>query len=192
MQVSSEIKKDEAVDMIVAGIVLDPASNAPIVILKDLSGTMVMPIWIGIAEATAIAAALKSMEIVRPMTHDLLKTIIDQFGGVVQRVYIRGIEENTFYADIEILIGSELRIIDARPSDAIALAIRTGSPIKVARSVLNESQVTLAPLNPENFEEIATAGVEKDSHNSDFNSIEKEKWEEILAEMDPEDFKFKM
>ena len=180
------------VEMYVAGLVLDPGSNAPIVILKDSTGNICLPIWIGLSEATAIASALKKVEIVRPMTHDLLKNLIDELGGRVMKIHIRSIENNTFFADIELVIGETIKIIDARPSDAIALAVRVGCSITVAREVLDQAQVTLVTINPETLEEVELEPQPEDSENQNFANIEKDKWEEILAEMDPEDFKYKM
>ena len=185
-------QEGKEIEMFVAGIVLDPTSSAPIVILKDSGGGVCVPIWIGVAEATAIAQALKKVQIVRPMTHDLLKNVIDDLGAKVNKVYIRGIENNTFYADIEIVNGEVLSIIDARPSDAIALAVRVGAPISVAQQVLEQAQVTLVSVNPDELEPISSADDQNDTEKSNFANIEKEKWSEILAEMDPDDFKYKM
>ena len=180
--------------MFVAGLVLDPSTNAPIVILKDVESDTCLPIWIGLAEATAIASALKKVEIQRPMTHDLLKDVIDQFGGKVIKVVVTALRENTFLANVEIAHGDSLHIIDSRPSDAIALAVRTSCPILVAAQVLEQAQVTLVAVNPTGNEEDVEFRPADDSEgtSTNFANIEKEKWAEILAEMDPEDFKYKM
>ncbi len=180
------------VEMFVAGLVLDPNTNAPIVILKDTSGDICLPIWIGLSEATAIASSLKKVEIIRPMTHDLLKDIVDVLDVKVLRVHIRSLEDNTFYADIEIISGDTIKTIDARPSDAIALAVRVGAPITVAEGVLEQAQVTLVTVNPEEMEEVDVETRDEESGQQNFANIEKEKWEEILEEMDPDDFKYKM
>ena len=183
----------EQTEMFVAGIVLDPSNNAPIVILKDNAGKVCMPIWIGVNEANAIASALKKMEISRPMTHDLLKSIIDEFGAKIQKVLIRSLEDNTFYADIELLIGATVKTIDARPSDALALAIKSRASIFVAKDVLAQSQVSLVAVNSEDMDKLVSSSAEQDfANNANFVNIEREKWQEILAEMDPEDFRYKM
>ena len=184
--------KLEQTEMFVAGIVLDPTSNAPIVILKDASGTICMPIWIGVSEANAIASALKNLEIVRPMTHDLLKTIVDEFGGKIERVLIRALADSTFYADIELVVAGVSKAIDARPSDALAIAVRTGASVFVDKDVLAQSQVTLVAMNPEGLEAMVPSASDHNSDNANFVNIEREKWQEILAEMDPEDFRYKM
>ena len=184
--------RDE-VEMFVAGLVLDPGSNAPIVILKDVAGDVCLPIWIGLAEATAIASALKKVKLARPMTHDLLKELIDQLGGQVVRVVITALKENTFLANVEVAQGESIKVIDSRPSDAIALAVRTSAPILVAASVLQQAQVTLVAVNPEDGDEVEFRKPDSDEDSSaNFANIEKDKWAEILAEMDPDDFKYKM
>lgn len=188
-------ERREEIEMFVAGLVLDPSTNAPIVILKDSASDTCLPIWIGLAEATAIASALKKVEVQRPMTHDLLTDIIEQLGGRVIKVVVTSLRESTFLANIEIASGDALHIIDARPSDAIALAVRTSCPIVVAAQVLEQAQVTLVAVNPTgNEEDIEFKPVDEAGQvgSTNFANIEKEKWAEILAEMDPEDFKYKM
>ena len=177
------ISEDDEVEVFVVGLVLDPSSNAPIVVLKDVQGETCLPIWIGLAEATAIASALKKVEVQRPMTHDLLSVIIEQLGAKVTKVLISDLKDNTFIASLEIVIGNEIKILDARPSDAIALAVRTDAKIAVKETVLKQAQVTLVSV---------TAPDEETKAAQDFTNIDKEQWEEILAEMDPEDFKYKM
>lgn len=181
---------DEDKELYVAGLVLDPASNAPIVILKNSDGDVCLPIWIGLAEATAIASALKQVAISRPMTHDLLRILIEELGAQVVRIYIRGVENNTFLADIELKVGSGQRTIDARPSDAIALAVRTNSPIIVSEEVLEKARVELVPIvagEGEMLEDLSTATIDEQ-----FTEIDQDKWQEILESMDPDDFKYKM
>lgn len=188
------VENIEEVEMFVAGLVLDPASNAPIVVLKDATGSTCLPIWIGLAEATAIASELKKVELTRPMTHDLLKNIIDELGGRVVKVVITNLQENTFIANIEIVMGDVVKVIDARPSDAIALSVRTNAPIMVASVVLQQAQVTLVPVPGGEGEEGESdlKSLEGEAARPDFANIEKDKWAEILAEMDPDDFKYKM
>ncbi len=188
----SEEGSDE-IEMFVAGLVLDPASNAPIVILKDVSGETCLPIWIGLAEATAIASALKQVDLARPMTHDLLCDVVEELGGRVIKVIVAELHENTFIANIEIVVGDLVKIMDARPSDAIALAVRTNAQIVVKSAVLEQAQVTMVAVNTEDGEEeYAIAGSDDDRGKKNFANIDKEKWAEILAEMDPDDFKYKM
>ncbi len=184
------MEQAKEIEMVVAGLVLDQSTNAPIVILKDPNGETCLPIWIGLAEATAIATALKHVQIVRPMTHDLLKNIIHELGGHVIRVLIHGLEDNTFIACVEIQAGDVLRIIDSRPSDAIAIAVREGCPILVNEAVLAQAQVTMV-AGPAG-EGIREGEEGADSEAKNFANIEKDKWAEILAEMDPDDFKYKM
>lgn len=188
----SEHMSDKDVEMFVAGLVLDPTTNAPIVILKDSSGDLCLPIWIGLGEATAIASSLKKVEVVRPMTHDLIKDIVDSLDAKVLRVHIRSLEDNTFYADIEVINGETIKTIDARPSDAIALAVRVGASITVDHGVLDQAQVTLVAVDPEEMEEVDVETMDEESGKQNFANIEQAKWEEILEEMDPDDFKYKM
>lgn len=177
---------NDEIEVFVVGLVLDPSSNAPIVVLKDVNGETCLPIWIGLAEATAIATALKKVEINRPMTHDLLSLIIEELGAKVTRVLITDLKDNTFIASLEIVIGENIKVLDARPSDAIAIAVRTDAKIYVKEEVLQKAQVTLVSVSsPDEEIEVVTKA-------KDFTNIDKEQWEEILAEMDPEDFKYKM
>lgn len=189
----SEENSEDEIEMFVAGLVLDPASNAPIVILKDVSGETCLPIWIGLAEATAIASALKQVDLARPMTHDLLCDVIEELGGRVVKILVTELQENTFIANIEIVLGDVVKVIDARPSDAIALAVRTNAQIVVKPEVLEQAQVTLVAVNTEDGEEeYEIAGSDEEREKKNFANIDKEKWSEILAEMDPDDFKYKM
>ena len=180
------MEEAKEIEMFVAGLVLDPGTNAPIVILKDETGEICLPIWIGLAEATAIASSLKKIELARPMTHDLLKTVVEELGATVIRVIISDLQENTFISSIEFRSGDVVRVIDARPSDAIALAVRVGAPVFVAEHVLDKAQVAIVPS------EGGEVNVEDEDSDTNFANIDKEKWAEILEEMDPEDFKYKM
>ncbi|MCB0343475.1 MAG: bifunctional nuclease family protein [Bdellovibrionales bacterium] len=186
--------QENDIEMVVAGLVLDPASNAPIVILKEPEGDICLPIWIGLAEAQAIASALKNVEVIRPMTHDLLVNLCSDLGGKVQRVVICALKDNTFFANVEVSVGDALKIIDARPSDAIALAVRVKAPIMVKEEVLEQAQVTLVAVSAEENEaegvDVEPSGGQTEDKN--FATIEKDRWADILAEMDPDDFKYKM
>ncbi len=132
------------VPMSIKGLMLDPISNSPIVILKDGEEKIFLPIWVGIFEANAIALQLENIATPRPMTHDLLRNLIETVEGRVRRVIINDLKESTFYARIEMLVGDRQVEIDARPSDAIALALRTEAPIFVEQDVLDQAQ-TIAP-----------------------------------------------
>lgn len=167
------------VEMKVAGIALDPTNNAPIVVLRDLQGKYVLPIWIGIMEASAIAAAIEGIHYSRPMTHDLFKSLLETLGASIERIEVIDIKDNVFYAIITIEYeGAEYKI-DARPSDAIAIALRTQSGIFVANHVIKDA------IRVDTGKESAgkvIVGFEQD----------KDKLKEILEKMNPEDFgKFK-
>jgi len=124
----------------VRGLILDPANNSPVVILKDVASEAMLPIWIGVFEANAIAMEIEKAVPQRPMTHDLLKNVIAQLGARVERVIITDLIDSTFYAVIVLDVEGEKVIVDSRPSDAIALALRTDSPIFVAEHVLRSSR----------------------------------------------------
>lgn len=130
-----------AVEMKVKGLMIDPVSNMPIIILKNPDGDAVLPIWVGIFEANAIAMQLEKIVSPRPMTHDLLKNIILGLEGSVERIVITELRDNTFYASISINRKGTNHDIDSRPSDAIALALRLDAPIFVEDQVLSESSV---------------------------------------------------
>lgn len=174
------MKKDDSIQMAVGGLTLDPVTKTPIVILKDPDNKLNLPIWIGLQEATAMATELEGIKMARPMTHDLLKNILGEIGSAVDSVEITELKENTYYALIYLQIGGREVAIDSRPSDAIALALRTKSPIYVAKAVLEASSIL------QQAEEGKEAGV------ANVSNISKEKWAEILEKMSPEDFKYKM
>lgn len=130
----------EPVRMEVRGLMLDPASNHPIVILRDPESETFLPIWIGLFEANAIQLGLESSKSPRPRTHDLLASVLHSLGAEVVKVVVEDLKDQTFYAVIHVDHGSSRVRIDARPSDAIALALRTDSPVFVVRSVLEKAQ----------------------------------------------------
>lgn len=132
------------VPMTIKGLMLDPISNSPIVVLKDEQDSVFLPIWVGIFEANAIALRLEEVETPRPMTHDLLTNIIGEIEGKVTRIVINDLVESTFYARIFMTLGTRQLEIDARPSDALALALRTDAPIFVAQTVLDQAQTLTA------------------------------------------------
>ena len=161
--------------MKVAALVMDPQSNTPIVILKDLQTETSLPIWIGLLEATAIATELENIQFPRPMTHDLIKNCFDYLSIKVERIEVCDLKNNTYYALIYIRNGEQVSPVDARPSDAIAIALRTKAPIFVSEEVISKSQKA------------------EDTPRPLFDKENKEKWSEILQNLDPEDFsKYKM
>ena len=127
-------------EMQVSGLTRDPANNAPIVMLREAQGTRVMPIWIGVIEASAIAFELEGVALSRPMTHDLLQTAITELGAAVAQVAIVELRDNTYYARIELTQQERTIALDARPSDAIALALRAKATILCEESVLERAQ----------------------------------------------------
>jgi bifunctional DNase/RNase len=142
----------ELVPMSIKGLMLDPVSNSPIVVLKDEEEKFFLPIWVGIFEANAIALQLENVTTPRPMTHDLLKNMIGELEARVIRVVINDLRDSTFFAQIRVIAGARTLELDARPSDAIALALRVEAPIFVAKSVLDQAQ-TITPDSAEEGEE---------------------------------------
>lgn len=124
----------------IRGLMLDPSSNVPIVILRDTQSELFLPIWIGVFEANAIALRIEGVEPPRPMTHDLLRLTLEQLGAQVEKIVISDLRESTFFAAIHVQQNGKAVEIDARPSDAIALALRVDAPIFVLRSVLDKAQ----------------------------------------------------
>ena len=127
------------IEMTIKGLMVDPITNMPIVILRDKDGHKVLPIRVGIFEANAIAVMLERIAPPRPMTHDLQRSLLDTLRARVERVVITDLRDNTFYALIHLLRGDERLAVDARPSDAMALALRTNAPIFVEDAVLEKS-----------------------------------------------------
>src|ERR1700742_2368249 len=128
------------IEMTIKGLMVDPITNMPIVILRDKDGQKVLPIWVGIFEANAIALQIENIATPRPMTHDLLRNVITDLEGQVDRVVVCDLKDNTFYAIIHLTVKGERVAIDARPSDAIALALRTRSPILVEEAVIQNAR----------------------------------------------------
>ena len=128
------------IEMTIKGLMVDPITNMPIVMLKDMQGDRVLPIWVGIFEANAIALQIENIATPRPMTHDLLRNVIKDLDGTVERVVVCDLRDNTFYAVIYLNVRGESVAIDARPSDAIALALRTRSPILVEETVIDNAR----------------------------------------------------
>ena len=128
------------IEMSIKGLMVDPVTNMPIVILRDKEGQKVLPIWVGIFEANAIALQIENVSTPRPMTHDLLRNVIQDLKASVQKVVVCDLQENTFYALIYLSLNGDTVAIDARPSDAIALALRTRAPIFVEETVIDNAK----------------------------------------------------
>ena len=128
------------IEMTIKGLMIDPITNMPIVILKDKEGNRILPIWVGIFEANAIALQIENISTPRPMTHDLLKNVLGDLEANVQKIVVCELKDNTFYAMIYLDRDGKLIAVDSRPSDAIALALRTKSPIYVEESVVESAK----------------------------------------------------
>jgi bifunctional DNase/RNase len=128
------------IEMNIKGLTVDPITNMPIIWLRELEGDRILPIWVGIFEANAIALRLEKVETPRPMTHDLLKSVIDHLDGRLERIVVCELKENTFYATLEFHSPKGLLSVDSRPSDAIALALRTGARIFVEEAVIQSAR----------------------------------------------------
>jgi bifunctional DNase/RNase len=136
------------IEMTIRGLMLDPITNMPIVVLRENQGSRVLPIWVGFSEANAIALQIENVVTPRPMTHDLLKSVITDLSGEVERVVVCELKENTFYATIDIRAPQGIVTVDARPSDAIALALRTGTRIYVEETVIQSARSVDAETEP--------------------------------------------
>jgi uncharacterized protein len=170
--------REDFIEMRVGGLTLDPVTKTPIVILKDSDNKLNLPIWIGLMEATAMATELEGIKMARPMTHDLLRTMVDTLGGAVESIEVTDLKDSTYYAVIYLEIGGRRVSVDARPSDAISLALRAKSPIFVAKKVLEASS------------SVQQKADEPQEHN--LSNVARDKWAEILEKMSPDDFKYKM
>ena len=158
---------DDQVPMEIIGVRVELPTNTPILLLRERDGNRYLPIWIGTPEATAIALALEGVETARPLTHDLLRTIVEALGADVEQVNVTGLDDGIFFADLIIGSDGDELTISSRPSDAIALATRTGSPVYASRALLDE------------------AGVEIHDENEEQQI---EQFKEFLDEISPEDF----
>jgi len=168
---------EDSILMSVGGLTLDPVTKTPIVILKDRDNKLNLPIWIGLLEATAMATELEGIKMARPMTHDLLRNVLSELGATVDCVEITDLKENTYFALIHLRINGTRHSIDSRPSDAIALALRTKSPIYVSKRVIETSSVLQQA---------------EDANETNLSNVSRDKWAEILEKMSPDDFKYKM
>ncbi|HEY0308806.1 MAG TPA: bifunctional nuclease family protein [Acidobacteriaceae bacterium] len=142
------------VEMKIRGLMMDPVTNMPIIVLKDVDSEMVLPIWVGMYEANAIALEIEKATPPRPMTHDLLRNAIRGLNAQVKKVVVSELRDDTFYAVIWMDQDGELVTMDARPSDALALALRSDCPIYVSRQVLDNSKLTANGAQNINSEEL--------------------------------------
>jgi bifunctional DNase/RNase len=127
------------IEMKIKGLMVDPATNMPIVILKDEVEDRMLPIWVGVFEANAIALRMEAIDTPRPMTHDLLRDLLDKLHATVEKIVVNDLKDNTYFARIHLLIKGDQHVLDSRPSDAIALALRAEAPIFVEQSVLDQA-----------------------------------------------------
>lgn len=158
------------VEMTIKGLMMDPLTNLPIVLLRDPSSDRVLPIWVGPVEANAIALQVENVSPPRPMTHDLLRNLLAELGATLKRVVIHDLHENTFYAYLELQRSGESIFVDARPSDALALSIRTRAPVFVDTRVLDQAK-----------------SVDVSSEN-----VDRERLQRWLESLDPDDLGYKM
>ena len=142
------------VEMKIRGLIMDPVTQMPIVILKDVNGTTALPIWVGIYEANAIALEIEKVSTPRPMTHDLIKSLLLGLETQVRKVVVNELKDDTFFALIWLERGGELISVDSRPSDALALALRLDCPIFVEESVLKSSKLASSVSEKVNNEEL--------------------------------------
>jgi bifunctional DNase/RNase len=172
--------REDFILMTVGALTLDPSTKTPIVVLKDPDNKLNLPIWIGLLEAASMATELEGIKPQRPMTHDLLRNILGELGGTVEAVEVTELRDNTYFAHIQVKTrDGRIVQIDSRPSDAISLALRTKSPIYVAKKVLEVSSEL-------------QQSAEADSKEQNLAGVSRDKWAEILEKMSPEDFKYKM
>jgi bifunctional DNase/RNase len=193
---------DTALEMYVGGLMLDPNTQTPVVVLKDESGNICLPIWIGVAEATSIASAIKQINMSRPLTHDLIYDILNEIGVKIKSIVITDLRDSTYFAELVLMHGDRALIIDSRPSDAIAIALRAAAPIYVSQKVLEQAKITFAEHQKQQQAKASESGGEQDEEQlesevplapgGDLSSVDKEKWNEILSNLDPDDFKYKM
>jgi bifunctional DNase/RNase len=142
------------VEMKIRGLMMDPVTNMPIVVLKDVNGTAILPIWVGIYEANAIALEIEKMPTPRPMTHDLIRNLLFGLETGVKKVVVSDLKDDTFYAVIWLERAGQMISVDSRPSDALAIALRLDCPIYVDEAVLKTSKSVAAVTEVGNNEEL--------------------------------------
>jgi hypothetical protein len=158
------------IEMSIKGLMLDPITSMPIVLLRDAESQRVLPIWVGPVEASAIALQVENVAPPRPMTHDLMRNLLSDLGVTLERVIISDLRDNTFYAFLELRRGAEVVLVDARPSDALALSIRTRARVFVEGRVLDQAK-----------------SVDISSEQADRDRLQK--W---LESLDPDELGYKM
>jgi bifunctional DNase/RNase len=158
------------IEMSIKGLMIDPMTNMPIVILRDEDGQRTLPIWVGPVEANAIALQIENVAPPRPMTHDLLRNLLAGLDARLERVIISDLKDGTFYAHLELVRDGEVVFVDARPSDALALSIRTKAPVFVDTSVLDQARTV----------EISS------------DQVDRERLQRWLESLDPDDLGYKM
>jgi len=163
------------IEVKIFGLALDEQSQVPILILKDMEEKRVLPIWIGAMEAMSISISLNKIEMARPLTHDLMIKVLETIGAKITKVAVVDLREGTYYAELYIEKDEEVYVIDSRPSDAIALAIRCNAPIFANEQLLEDLEKHL-----------------KKDHEVVLKDEEAEKWTEFLEKVGEEDFKYKM
>ena len=144
------------VEMKIRGLMMDPVTNMPIVVLKDVQGQAILPIWVGVYEANAIALEIEKVQTPRPMTHDLLKNVLLGLEVRVQKIVVNDLKDDTFYALIWVEREGQMMTIDSRPSDALALALRMDCPIFVDEVVLKNSKISSASTERNTNEQLRT------------------------------------
>ena len=158
------------IEMSIKGLMIDPVTNMPIVILRDADNQRTLPIWVGPVEANAIALQIENISPARPMTHDLLRRALEDLGATVQRVVISGLRDGTFFAYLQLDRGGQPVFIDSRPSDAIALSLRAKAPVFVDAAVLDEAR----------------------SADLSSDQADRERLQRWLESLDPDDLGYKM
>ena len=158
------------IEMFIKGLMIDPVTNMPIVILRDDGNERTLPIWVGPVEANAIALQIENVTPARPMTHDLLTNVLSDLGANLQRVVICDLRDGTFFAYLELDRAGEVLFVDSRPSDALALSLRTRAPVFVDDKVLNEAK----------------------SVDASSDEADRERLQRWLESLDPDDLGYKM
>ena len=172
-------KKEDTIQMSVGGLTLDPVTKTPIVILKDTENKLNLPIWIGLLEATAMATEIEGIKMARPMTHDLLKTILGEVGCSVESVEITELKENTYYASVNLTVGG------TPGDDRLA-------PERCDRAgVAHQKSDLCRQSRARSFEHAAAERGSNERRVENVSNVSKEKWAEILEKMGPDDFKYK-
>jgi len=170
------------IEVRVAHLGLDRTTNTPVVILQEQGGERVLPIWIGPAEASAIAMELAGVKFARPLTHDLLKQVIVGLGAELRKVIITQVKDNTYFAELQVYRGDTVINIDARPSDSIAVALRLKAPIFTSDDLLEHTTVDASDLTPDSLGEGGGRG------EGGAQPLDADQLKNYLQNLDPEDF----